>query len=180
MTVSTKELAQDEWAAEREEQLFVTGRISQDIYPEMWPAAFEDALRPVIELSKYGDGVKKFFFTFIALKNTVLKFAGAYYNRKKRHVEIAIRIPLEELLGIGQAATIRRMEQTYLEAIDKIGELNLAGPFDHTAFRADVEAVFDQEDWYVEHLPKNLPQRPSTEELMAKAGISTSPPTDQK
>ncbi|MEL6928781.1 MAG: hypothetical protein AAFO95_09110 [Cyanobacteria bacterium J06600_6] len=169
MTVDPEELMRQQQEAEEQEQLFVTGRISQEVYPEVWPAVFEDALRPVIDLAKYGEGVQKFYFTFIVLSNTVLEFEGEHYDEEGQVVEIAIRIPLEELLGTTQEATIRCMEQKYLEAIDRIGEMEVGDSFDHLAFSADVEAVFAESDWYVEYLPKNLPEFVNADDLLAKS-----------
>lgn len=169
MTVDPEELMRQQQEAEEQEQLFVTGRISQEVYPEVWPAVFEDALRPVIDLAKYGEGVQKFYFTFIVLSNTVLEFEVEHYNREDQVVEIAIRIPLEELLGATQEATIRRMEQTYLEAIDRIDEMELGTSFDHLAFSVDVKTVFAEPDWYVKYLPENLPEFRNADDLLAKS-----------
>ena len=156
MTTSTEELMKQKWEAEEQEQLFLTGRISQKVYPKVWPTVFEDGLRPLIDLSKYGDGVRKFYFTFVALENEVLEFTGSHYDQKERVLEVALRIPLEELLEASQEETIRRMEQTYLEAIEQIGEIELAARFDHAAFEIDVKAAFAESNWYVEYLPENL------------------------
>ena len=44
------------------------------------------------------------------------------------------------------------MEKALLEGIDTIAEHERAfvAPFDYMAFKADVEAVFENPDWYVE------------------------------
>jgi hypothetical protein len=77
----------------------------------------------------------KFYFTFSVLGNTTLKFHGEHYSRKKRAVEIAVRVPLEAVLSANQEETIRLMEKAYLEGIDQIGTLPLVAPFDQLAFR---------------------------------------------
>ncbi|MEO0683642.1 MAG: hypothetical protein AAFY76_00995 [Cyanobacteria bacterium J06649_11] len=168
MTTSTEELMKQQWEAEEQEQLFLTGRISQKVYPKVWPTVFEDGLRPLIDLSKYGDGIKKFYFTFIVLENEVLEFTGSHYDHEERVLEVAIRIPLEELLEASQEEIIRRMEQTYLEAIAQIGEIELATPFDHTAFKADVEVAFTESNWYVEYLPENLSAMVNGDDLLTE------------
>jgi hypothetical protein len=139
------------------QQIHVSGRFVEEVFPKFNPGVFSDVLRREIDLSRYGEGVNKFYFTFVALGNTTLKFHGQHYSRKKRAVEIAVRVPLEAVLSANQEETIRLMEKAYLEGIDLIGTLPLVAPFDQMAFRRDVEAIFADKDWYVADLARNVP-----------------------
>ena len=157
MTASGEQLMAEQIAWLEEQQIHVSGRIAEELFPKVNPQLFADVLRREIDLSKYGEGVDKFYFTFSILGNTVLKFHGEHYSRKKRAVEIAVRVPLEETLSANQEETIRLMEKAYLEGIDLIGTLKLVAPFDHVAFKKDVEAIFANKDWYVAGLVDNMP-----------------------
>jgi hypothetical protein len=157
MTASGEQIMAEHLAWLEEQQIHVSGRIAEELFPKVNPQLFADVLRREIDLSKYGEGVDKFYFTFSILGNTVLKFHGEHYSRKKRSVEIAVRIPLEEVLAANQEETIRLMEKAYLKGIDLIGTLKLVTPFDHDAFRRDVEAVFANKNWYLADLLNNFP-----------------------
>lgn len=157
MTANGEQIMAEQIAWLEEQQIHISGRIAEELFPKVNPQLFADVLREEIDLSKYGEGVDKFYFTFSILGNTVLKFHGEHYSRKKRAVEIAVRIPLEEALSANQEETIRLMEKAYLEGIDLIGTLNLVAPFDHVAFKEDIEAFFENKDWYVENLEKYQP-----------------------
>jgi hypothetical protein len=157
MTANGEQLMAEHLAWLEQQQIHVSGRIAEEVFPKVNPQLFADVLRREIDLSKYGEGVYKFYFTFTIMENTVLKFHGEHYSRKKRAVEIAVRVPLEEVLAANQEETIRLMEKAYLEGIDLIGTLKLVAPFDYQAFKADVAAIFANKDWYVADLANNMP-----------------------
>ncbi|MCG8328621.1 MAG: hypothetical protein MI974_13095 [Chitinophagales bacterium] len=149
-----EQLIKAQQASEEAHQIHISCRIAERLFPKINPAIFSDVLRRKIKLSQYDNGILKFYFTFVAMENMVLKFDGIYYSRKKRHLEVAVRIPFEEILAANQTETIHLMEKAFLEGIDLIATKKLAAPFDHQAFKKDVEAIFAQENWYEEDLKK--------------------------
>ena len=162
MTVSPDKIYAEQLAWLERQQIHVSGRIAQQVYPKANPVLFEEVLRQKIDLSKYGDGLSKYFFTFIVLENTVLEFEGSYFNTDDRTAEIAVRIPLDEVLEASQERTIRLMENAYLKGVDLIGTLDLGASFDHDAFKRDVKGIFENPDWYESDLAapsgKHLPE----------------------
>ena len=154
MTAKEEQLIRAQQALIENNPIQVSGRISEKVFPKVNPMIFRDTLQKVIRIVDYGDGILKFYFTFIAMENMVLKFDGIYYSRKKRHLEVAVRIPFEEIVATNQTETIHLMEKAFLEGIGLIATKKLAAPFDHQAFKQDVEAIFAQEDWYKEDLKK--------------------------
>lgn len=75
-------------------------------------------------------------------------WVGASYSRKNRRAVIAVEMPYQDLFSASKEEVIRLMEVAYLEGIEQIADLRLTAPFDHQAFKADVQAIFAQEDWY--------------------------------
>lgn len=156
MTVSEEKLYAEQQALTEKQQFFISGRIWHELSPKVIPVIFRDVLRREIDLSKYGDGIAKYYFTFVAMKVTpnFKSWVGAGYNRKLRHADIGIELPYEALFHTSQKETIQLMEKAFLEGIDLIPTLKLAGPFDQVAFKKDVEAIFAKEDWFMADLKK--------------------------
>jgi hypothetical protein len=142
-TAETQDLA-------NEQQLFISGRIWHELYPKVNPGLFLKVLRQKIDLKKYGDGIAKFYFTFVVIENLTPNFSnwvGSDYYPKKASIDIGIRMPYEEVVAGDKATVIELMEKAFLSGIDTIGKYELIAPFDHEAFKADVEAIFEKENW---------------------------------
>ncbi len=135
-----------------QQQIHVSGRIAQEVFPKVNPSVFADALRRQIDLSAYGNGIEKFFFTFVALENTSLKFDGLHYDAEQHRVEVAIAIPIDEVISATQKATFALMGKAYLEGIQLLGTLDLGDSFDYKAFQEDVAIIFAEDDWYAADL----------------------------
>jgi hypothetical protein len=135
-----------------EQQLFISGRIWHDLYPKADPGLFLEVLRREIDLSQYGDGIAKFYFTFVILEKLPSNFSnwvGSDYYPEKASIDIGVRVPYQEVVDGDEKAVIKLMEKALLKGIDTIAEheQELIAPFDYKAFRADVEAFFDKEDY---------------------------------
>ena len=146
---------------ENKEQLFFSGRIWHELLPKVSPGLFINGLRPRIDLKKYGEGIAKFYFTFVVLEKITPNFSnwvGSDYYPKRASVDIGVRVPYQEVVENDERAVIRLMENALLEGIDTIAEHEeeLIAPFDYKAFKADVEAIFENPDWYVEDLTNHL------------------------
>jgi hypothetical protein len=138
--------------------IYVSGRIWHEVYPKVDPSPFIFKLYEEIDFESYGKGLNKFYFTFIVTrKENKLHQPGRYFSRKKRALEVAIRLPYDEVYEASQAATFRMLEAAFLEGIDQIGEVKIAEPFDYKSFKADVAKIFEDENWYVNAVPE-LPE----------------------
>jgi hypothetical protein len=160
MTVNEEQFSTEELQElDKEQQLFISGRIWHELYPKVRPSLFLKVLRQKIDLKKYGEGVAKFYFTFVVIEKLTPNFSGwvgSDYFPKKASVDIGIRVPYEEVVVGDEATVIKLMEKALLEGIDTIAahEHKLVAPFDYKAFKADVAAIFAQEGWYeTDHLP---------------------------
>lgn len=132
-----------------EKQIYVSGRIWHELYPKVNPSPFLYAFHQWIDLSKYGDGLKKFYFTFLVLQPIPPFFPpGTYFSRKRQEAEIAVEIPYDKVVKATEEETIKMMETAYLEGIDLIHTLPLKSDFDVAAFKKDVEAIFAQDKWW--------------------------------
>ena len=135
-----------------EQQLFISGRIWHELYPKVDPGLFLKVLREQIDLRNYGEGITKFYFTFVVLEKITPNFSnwvGSDYYPDKASIDIGIRIPFQDVVEGDQRTVIKLMEQALLEGIGSIGDHDLITSFDHEAFKADVAAIFEDADWYV-------------------------------
>jgi hypothetical protein len=140
-------------AQAKDQQIFISGRIWHELYPKVDPGLFLEVLGEKIDLKKYGDGIAKFYFTFVVIEKLTPNFSGwvgSDYFPKRASVDIGIRVPYEEIVAGDEATVIRLMEKALLEGIDTIAahEHKFIAPFDYKAFKADVEAIFAEENWY--------------------------------
>ena len=78
-------------------QIYISARLWHEIYPKVRLAPFIYALHEGIDLSNNGDGLCKFYFTFLILKpDNKLHFPGTYFDKEKKEAEIALKIAQEE------------------------------------------------------------------------------------
>lgn len=132
-----------------ERHIYVSMRVWHELYPKVDPAPFIYALYEGIDFESYGKGLRKFFLTFIVKKpHNHIHEAGRYYSRKKRALEVAIRLSYNDVTNATPEETFKLLEAAFLEGIDQIGEIKLPEPFDYKAFKKDVAAIFAKEEWY--------------------------------
>ncbi|WP_367392983.1 hypothetical protein [Lewinella sp. LCG006] len=151
MTVNKEQISTAEIQDLDNERIFISGRIWHELYPKVNPSLFLKVLRQKIDLQKYGAGIAKFYFTFVVVENLTPNFSnwvGSDYYPKKASIDIGIRVPYEEVVAADKATVIKLMEDALLLGIDTIGEYKLSVPFDYKAFKADVAAIFSEEEWY--------------------------------
>lgn len=112
--------------AKVKERIFFTENIWHEVYPKVNPGHFLRALREHIDLTKYGPGVNEFYYAFVALDDDLMEFflhwVNSTYRKKKAVVDIGVRLPYEEVVEASK----------------------------EEAFKADVEAIFEDPDWWVE------------------------------
>lgn len=131
-----------------ERQIYVSSRLWHEIHPKVDLRPFIFGLHEGIDLSKYGEGLKKFYFTFIIVTPAdKVNRPYTHYSRKEKAIDIAVAIPYEKAETATEEELIKMMEQAYLEGIDLIGT-RIKRDFDVAAFRKDVEAIFAEDKWY--------------------------------
>lgn len=129
-------------------QIYVSARLWHEIHPRVDLAPFIFALHEGIDLSKYGNALDKFYFTFLMLLPKDKLFPpGTYYSKKKKSIEVAVAIDYEKAFNATQLELINMMENAYLEGIDMIGTRIKKG-FDIAQFKKDVQAIFSVDKWY--------------------------------
>lgn len=131
----------------KDRQIYLSGRLWHEISPKVRIAPFIYALHEGIDLTKYGDGLEKFYFTFLVQKTDFFKPAK-FYSQKKKEADISVEIPIEKVEAATEEKTIKLMEAAYLEGIDKLKTIKRLHNFDVDAFKKDVEAIFSKEKWY--------------------------------
>lgn len=129
-------------------QIYVSARLWHEIQPKVDVAPFINALHNGIDLTKYGDALDKFYFTFLILLPNRKRFLpGTYYSRKKKSIEVAVAIDYERAFTATRPELFEMMEQAYLEGIDMISTRIKTG-IDLGQFKKDVEAIFAVDKWY--------------------------------
>ncbi|MCI5091161.1 hypothetical protein [Phaeodactylibacter sp.] len=161
MTLSQEHITAEIQDKAGEQHIFISGRIWHELYPKADPGLFLKVLRQEIDLSKYGEGITDFYFTFVILEKLTPNFSnwvGSDYYPEKASVDIGIRLPYQEVLAGDKKAVIKLMEKALLAGINTIAEHEeeFIGPFDYKVFKADVETIFENPDWYVEDLANDL------------------------
>ena len=129
------------------QRIFVSGRIWHEVYPKVNVTPFIYALNDGIDLGKYGEGIQKFYFTFLVQKTDFFKPAK-FYSYKKKEADLSVEIPIEKVENASEEEAIKLMEEAYLEGIDKLAAIKSLADFDVEAFKKDVEAIFAKEKWY--------------------------------
>ncbi len=131
----------------KDRQIYISGRLWHEIHPKVRIAPFIYALHERIDLKDYGEGLDKFYFTFIIQNRDFFKSAK-FYSTKKREADISVEIPIEKVETATNEETIKLMEEAYLEGIEKLKTIKQLRNFDVDAFKRDVEKIFSQEKWY--------------------------------
>ncbi len=129
-------------------QIYISGRLWHEVYPKVNLTPFIYVLHDGIDLSKYGKGLKKFYFTFIVVKpHDEINVPYARFDKKDKAADIAEGIPYDFVEGASEKKTIKLMEKAYLEGVEKLGELPIKG-FDVGSLKEDVEEIFSRDGWY--------------------------------
>lgn len=130
-------------------QIYVSSRLWHEIYPKVDLTPFIFKLHEEIDLSKYGEGVKKFYFTFIIVRpDDKINLPYTHYSKTKEEVDIAIEIPYESAQKASGIELIQLMEEAYLRGIEKLKTLPVKGRFDVDLLKKDVEMIFSKDRWY--------------------------------
>lgn len=133
-----------------ERQIYISGRLWHEIYPKMDIAPFVFALHEGIDLTKYGEGLKKLYFTFLVMPPDDKVLAPyQHYSAKKQEADISVRIPYEAVVNAAAPELLRLMEDAYLQGIERLRYYPaLVRGFDVEGLKRDVEKIFEKEGWY--------------------------------
>ncbi len=130
-------------------QIYISSRLWHEIYPKVDLTPFIFTLHEGIDLSKYGEGIKKFYFTFIIVKpDDKINLPYTHYSKNKEEVDIAIEIPYERAQKASEIELIQLMEEAYLRGIEQLKTLPVKGRFDVDRLKKDVEMIFSKDRWY--------------------------------
>ena len=130
-----------------ERHVYITARLWHELYPKADPIPFGYMLHHEIDFTKYGNGISKFYFTYIIqLPENNIHEAGMCYDSHTRELELAVRIPYEDVEAASQEETVKLMEQYLLVAIDSISEIELQGEFAIDQFAEDVSVIFEKKN----------------------------------
>ena len=133
-----------------ERQIYISCRIWNEVYPKMDIAPFIFALHEGIDLKKYGEGLKKLYFTFLVMPPEDKVLAPyQHYSAKKQEADISVRIPYEKVVHAAEPEIVKWMEEAYLQGIEQLkAYAALVCGFDVEWLKRDVERIFEKEGWY--------------------------------
>lgn len=130
-------------------QIYISSRLWHEIHPKVDLTPFIFTLHEAIDLSKYGKGIKKFYFTFIIVKpDDEINHPYTHFNKKDKEADIAIKISYQKALEASEVELIHLMEDAYLKGIEKLKTLQVKGLFDFDKLKKDVEVIFSRKKWY--------------------------------
>lgn len=133
-----------------ERQIYISGRIWHEVYPKMDLAPFIYILHEHIDLTKYGEGLKKLYFTFLVMPADDKVLAPyKHYWQKKQEADISVRVNYDQVLTSSEEEVIKLMESAYLKGIDQLSAYStLRQKYDVAWLKRDVEALFAKREWY--------------------------------
>lgn len=133
-----------------ERQIYISGRLWHEIYPKMDIVPFIFALHEGIDLTKYGEGLKRLYFTFLVMPPEDQVLAPyQHYFAKKQEADISVRIPYEAVVNAATPELVKLMEEAYLQGIEQLKSYAaLVQRFDVEGLKRDVEKIFEKEGWY--------------------------------
>ena len=130
-------------------QIYVSSRLWHEILPKVDLTPFIFTLHEGIDLSKYGKGIRKFYFTFIIVKpNDKVNRPYAHFSRKNKEADIAVEISYEKAQAASEEELMKLMEAAYLQGIEQLKALPIKDGFDVDGFLEDVEKIFSRDGWY--------------------------------
>lgn len=130
-------------------QIYISSRLWHEIQPKVDLTPFIFTLHNGIDLSKYGEGIRKFYFTFIIVRpDDEINHPYARFTRKNREADIAIEIPYAKAQKASEGELIKLMEEAYLKGIETLKALPLREGFDADRLERDVRAIFARDGWY--------------------------------
>lgn len=129
-------------------QIYISARLWHEIQPKIDLQPFIFALHEGIDLTKYGGGLEKFYFTFIIVPpEDEINLPYCHYDSEKCEVDVGIAVSYQLMAKSTKSESFGLLEEAYLNGIKQIATLPLAN-FDADALRENVKNIFAKEDWY--------------------------------
>ena len=105
-------------------QIYISGRVWHEIMNKVSFTPFIYVLHDKLDLSAFGEGLTRFYFTFIIVKpDDQINVPYAHFNKNNKSADIAIVIPYRLYDEASEKEAIQLMENAYLEGVDKLNEL---------------------------------------------------------
>jgi hypothetical protein len=129
-------------------QIYISGRVWHEIMNKVNFTPFIYVLHDKLDLSAFGEGLTRFYFTFIIVKpDDQINVPYAHFNKNNKSADIAIAIPYHLYDEAPEKEAIELLEHAYLEGVDKLNELPIKD-FDVMGLKNTVELIFAQDNWY--------------------------------
>ena len=128
--------------------IYISGRVWHEVINKVNFTPFIYVLHDNLDLSTFGKGLARFYFSFIIVKpDDQINTPYARFNEEKKFADIATSIPYNLYDKASEKEAIKLMEDAYLKGIDQLNELPIQN-FDVTSLKNAVEAIFAQDNWY--------------------------------
>ena len=129
-------------------QIYISGKVWHEILDKVNFAPFIYILHDEIDLNVFGEGLLRFYFTFIIAKpNDQINIPYARFDKNTKWADIAVAIPYHIYKESSEKEAMKLMEDAYLKGIEQLGELPI-NDFDVSGFRDMVKDIFAQNGWY--------------------------------
>ncbi|MCB0588242.1 MAG: hypothetical protein KDD06_23315 [Phaeodactylibacter sp.] len=100
-----------------------------------------------ISLEAYGDGIRAFSFTPIALRpDNRLHEESIQYSSDKKELNVSLRLDFEAVSVSDEPTFLHLLAELFLRAIDEASRQKIKG-FDWPRFKKDVSRLFEAEGW---------------------------------
>jgi hypothetical protein len=129
-------------------QIYISSRVWHEVSEFVDELPFQFTLHDKIDLLRYGNGLKKFYFNFLITPHDVL-MPYTYFSKKRQEADISVSILYQTFLKATPTQRFKLLESAYLEGIDQLAKRLKNQDFDTARFKADVAALFAKEDWYM-------------------------------
>ena len=132
----------------RSANIYISGRVWHEVMHKLNLIPFIYALHDKLDLTTFGEGLARFYFSFIIVKpDDQINIPYARFNKSKKFADIAISIPYNLYNNASEKDAIQFMENAYLKSIDQLNELSIQD-FDITSLKNVVAAIFAQDNWH--------------------------------
>ena len=131
----------------KKEDFILTTLTWHEVSDKLDTRPIAEALNTSLRLSNYGTGVKRIYFTFVAVKpSNKLHENEVKYNKKSKTLELSLNLSYEHLESADPATVLKMQAMLFLISIDLWERFGIEF-FDRERFRQDVEKLFEAKGW---------------------------------
>ena len=131
----------------KKEDFILTKLTWHEVSDKLDTQPIAEALNTSLHLSNYGSGVKRVYFTFVAVKpSNKLHENEVRFDKKSKTLELSLNLSYEHLDSADSATVLKMQAMLFLVSIDLWERFGI-GDFDRERFRVDVEKLFEEKGW---------------------------------